>query len=502
MFLLRPRLVDFKIIGFYTGRLVLGIGYAMLIPLVISLFSREWAPAIDFVIGAAISLIIGYMLLIICRTEREIGWVHGVLVVPIAWIAAMVLGAIPLYLSGHFLSVIDAAFDTMSGLTTTGLSILQDLDHLSYGHNFWRHFSIFIGGQGIVIATITLMAGGASGGIGGMYAGEAREDKLMPNLIQTARFMWMISLIYLGVGTIILSLVSWWIGISPVKALFHGATILMAGFHTGGFSPQSQSILYYHSGVFELATLPFMVAGGINFALHYAVFTGNRREILRNVETVILVISSILVFSFLVIALSQAGAYESIPTIFRKVFYHAISAVTTTGFMTVYGPQFPLLWGPLAMVVVMLAMSVGSSSGSTSGGIKSLRIVIIWKAFMLEIRRMVLPPSAVVVEKYHHLKNNVIGEKQLLTAFLIGFAYIITYAVGGIIGVYFNYPFAQAFFESISAAGNVGLTSGVTSASMPDTLKVVYIVQMWLGRLEFMSILALIGFAISAVKGK
>lgn len=501
MFLIRPKLSDIKIIGYYLGRLILGIGYIMLVPLVISLLNREWAPAIDFVIGSGFSLAIGYILLIVCHTRREMGWMHGVLVVPIVWLVAMFLGAIPLYLSGHFISPLDAMFDTMSGFATTGLSIIQDLDHLSYGHNFWRHLTMFMGGQGIVVITITLMTGGASG-LYGMYVGEAREEKILPNLIQTARFIWLVSFIYLGVGTAVLWLVGWQIGLTPLKALYHGITIFIAGFDTGGFAPQSQSIIYYHSSAYELATIPLMVAGGINFALHYALFTGNKREIFKNAETITLATTIALTFALTAAALSQVSAYTDTLSVFRRGFYQVISAHTGTGFMTIYGSQFPKFWGPLAMVGVVFAMGLGASAGSTAGGIKALRVMAMWKAFVLEMKRLVLPPSSVIVSRYHHLKKNTIGERLLLNAFLIGSAYVLTYITGGVIGMFFGYPFADSIFESVSAAGNVGLTSGITSAHMPDALKVVYVIEMWVGRLEFISIMALVGFAISAVRGK
>jgi len=499
--LLRPRLIDIKIVGFYTAKLILGVGVAMLLPLAISLLNQEWEPALDFAIGSSIALSAGLLLLIICRSKKEMGWMHGILVVPIAWLAAMFFGAVPLYLSGHFLSPLDAMFDAMSGFTTTGLSLIQDLDHLSYGHNFWRHLTQFIGGQGIVVIMITFMTGGVSG-IYSMYVGEAREEKILPNLIQTARFIWSVSIIYLGVGTITLWVVGLQIGLPPLRALFHAMMVFIAAFNTGGFAPHSQSILYYHSVAYELTTLPFMVAGAINFAIHYALFSGNRRELIKNGEIRMLSTTIVLTFTLVAIALSQIAAYSDTTTIFRRGFYQLLSAHTGTGFMTIYASQFATLWGPLAMIGIVIAMGLGASIGSTAGGIKALRIMTMVKALVLETRRMVLPPSAVIIEKYHHLKKNVVTEKLLLNAFLIGFAYVSTYFLGAILGTFFGYPFINSVFESISATANVGLTSGVTSPGMPSALKAVYIIQMWVGRLEFLSIMALIGFAISLVRGK
>lgn len=486
---------------YYVGRLILGIGFTMVIPLLVALISFEWDPALDFVIGMSATIAVGYLLLIICRTGRDPGWGHGVLVVPLAWLAAMVLGAIPLYLSGHFASFLNAMFDAMSGFAPTGLTIIQDLDHLSYSHNFWRHLMLFIGGQGIVVVTLTLMTSGAAG-VYGMYVGEAREEKILPNLIHTARIIWLVSFVYLGIGTFTLWAAGWYIGMPPLRALYHGITIFMSAFSTGGFTPQSQSIIYYHSALYEIATIPIMIAGALNFAIHYALFKGNRKEILRNSEIITLTTTTIITFTLVTIAIVQAGAYLEVGPLFRRSFYQLISAHTGTGFVTTYGQLLPNLWGQLAILCMLVAMGLGGSAGSTAGGIKALRILAIAKAFKLEMRRLLLPPSAVIVESYHHLKKNHVTEKLLFNAFIISLAYIATFLVGSIIGVFYGYSFFDAMFESVSATANVGLTSGVTSPSMPDALKVVYIIQMWAGRLEFISIIALIGFAVSVVRGK
>ncbi|MDI6816399.1 MAG: TrkH family potassium uptake protein [Actinomycetota bacterium] len=499
--LFRPRLVDYKIIGFYTGKLTTGIGLLMLLPMVISLCCREWSPALDFAFGASVSAILGFALIFSCRTNREMSWIHGIVVVPIAWLVAMVLGAVPLYLSGHFASFLDAMFDSMSGFATTGLALVQDLDHLSYGHNFWRHLTMFIGGQGIVVITITLMTGGAAG-LYGMYVGEGREEKILPNLKHTARIIWLVSLVYLVFGSLMLWLVGWEIGMHPARALFHGVTNFMAAFDTGGFTPQSQSVLYYHSAAYELALVPLMVAGGINFSLHYALFSGRRRELLKNTEARTLAATIGLTFMITAAGLTDISGYSHAMAVFRRGFFQIVSAHTGTGFQTVYGPQFADMWGPLAVVGIAFAMGLGASVGSTAGGIKALRINIVTKAFLLEAKRLVLPQSAVLFAKYHHLKKNVISERIVLNAFLIGSAYLLTYIVGGVAGTFFDYPFMESFFESISAAANVGLTTGITMPDMPDALKVVYVVQMWVGRLEFLSVMALVGFMVSAVRGR
>jgi len=499
--LFRPRLIDLKIIGFYTGKLVIGVGFLMLIPMVVSLVNREWGPVLDFLIGASIAIAAGHLSSIWLRTGKEMGWIHGIMVVPMAWLAAMFFGAVPHYLGGHFASFLDAMFDTMSGFTTTGLTLIRDLDHLSYGHNFWRHLTIFIGGQGIVIVMLTLMAGGASS-VWALSVGEAREEKILPNLIHTARFIRRFSLIYFIAGTAALWLGAVQIGISPLRALFHAPNVFMAAFDTGGFTPQSQSIVYYHSPLFEFLTLPLMLAGAINFGLYYALFSGNRRELFKNSELKTMTATIFVSFTITAAAIAAAGVFGDTASLFRRGFYQLISAYTSTGFTTVYSFHIPDIWGALGLLTIMVTMGLGASIGSTAGGIKAYRLMIILKAFVLEIRRVILPPSAVTVAKYHHLKKNLLTEKLVLGAFLIGIAYIASYLAGAVIAASMGYSLVDALFQSVSAGGNIGLSSRIPLLDIPSALKITYITQMWMGRLEFVSILALIGFAISAVRGK
>ncbi|MDD5155940.1 MAG: potassium transporter TrkG, partial [Candidatus Omnitrophica bacterium] len=152
--ILRPRIDDIKNIGYYLSKIIIGLGFTMCLPAFLGLACREINPALDFLIAAEIALISGMLLERLCGIEKDLNWMQGMIVVSLSWLVAMVLGAIPLYLSGHWKSFLDACFDSMSGFATTGLTLVQDLDHLSYTHNFWRHLIMFIGGQGIVIVAL------------------------------------------------------------------------------------------------------------------------------------------------------------------------------------------------------------------------------------------------------------------------------------------------------------------------------------------------------------
>ncbi len=499
--ILRPHISDIKNIGYYLGKIIIGLGLTMIVPIAIGLMFREINPSLDFLISSVITLLIGIILTRLCRTKEDLDWMQGMIVVSLSWLAAMVLGAVPLYLSGHYKSYLDACFETMSVFTTTGLTLVQDLDHLSYAHNLWRHLGNFIGGQGIAIVALSFFVKGSSGAFK-MYVGEGRDERLLPNVINTARFIWLISGVYLVLGTLILGIVGMSIGMKPSNAFFHSACIFMAGFDTAGFAPQSQNILYYHSLLFETVIIVIMLLGTLNFNLHYQMWFGNRKEIWKNIETRTLFFS-ILFFSFItVVGLNQTGVYPEAIALFRKGFFHLVSGHTGTGYMTIYARQFINEWGHLALLGLICAMALGGCICSTAGGIKMLRIGIFFKALKQDIKKIILPENAVVSQMFHHIKDVFLEDKQVRSVLLIILAYLGLYMLGAVIGTWFGYPFLNSLFESTSAAANVGLSCGITNASMPAVLKLTYIFQMWAGRLEFMSIFVLIGFFLAEIKGR
>ena len=499
--ILRPQPRDFKIIGFYLGKVILGMAVCMVIPMAVSLAAWELNPLFDFIISFLICASLASLLYLFCYTTDEPKWVHGMIIVSFSWVLAAFLGAIPLYLSGHFFSFFDAFFEAVSGFTTTGLSLAQDLGHMSYGHNMWRHLIMFMGGQGIVVIVLSFFVGGASGSFR-LYVGEGRDERVLPNIRETSRFIWMVSLTYLLLGTLFLGIVAILAGLPFGKAMFHGACIFMAAFDTGGFTPQQQSIAYYHSIALEMTTLVFMILGIINFKLHYALWTGKRKEILKNIEIRTVLISTLVIFFFIAVGLTKADAYPSTIAMFRKGFYQLISAHTGTGYATIYSEQFIHEWGSLALFGLVLAMSFGGCSCSTSGGIKAMRLGMITKVFIGDVKRHVAPEAAVFVDKFHHIKDLILTDKQIRAACLVTIAYISVYFLGALIGMIYGYPFAESLFESVSAAANVGLSVGITAPTMPLALKTTYIIQMWAGRLEFISVFVLVGFIVALIRGK
>lgn len=501
--ILKPNRENVKHIGFYIGVVMTGLGLVMLLPFVLGVvLFKEAGPAFDFLFSAELTLLIGLFLRRLCKTESQsMSLLEGMVVVSLAWFTAMVLSAIPLIMSGHYVSFLDACFETMSGFATTGLTLVQDLDHLSRSHNLWRHLVPFMGGQGIAIVALAMFMKGSSGGIA-MYLGEARDEKILPNIIQTSRFIWIVSLIYLIIGTVVLGFIGIALGMRTGNSFFHAACIFMAGYDTAGFAPQSQNVLYYHSALYEAVAISFMLLGAVNFNVHYQVWKGNFRELGKNLETRVLFISLTLTFLLVALGLYKAGAYSAWFVVVRKGLFQLISGHTGTGYQTVYAQQFIREWGDFALIGIIIAMALGGCACSTSGGIKMLRLGVIAKSLKADIKRIALSEHSLVQVKFHHIKTLFLQDGQVRAALMITLLYIGTGFAGAVIGAWYGYPALDSVFESFSALANVGFSCGITDTAMPAALKVTYIVQMWVGRLEFMSVFALFGFIGALVKGK
>lgn len=499
--MIRPRREDHLVIGKYTGKVIVGVGLLMVIPLLTSVVFAEWDTVLDFLISMFTCFVFGFGAQLYCRTEKDLAWSHGLVVASGSWIWATAIGALPHWLSGHFSSYLDAMFDVMSGYTTTGLYLLQDLDHVAYGFNMWRHLLTYAGGQGIVVIALTFLFKGTAGAYK-VYVGEGKDERLLPNVVQTARAIWLVSLVYLGVGTLALFVTGMAIGQAPVRAFLDGLWVFMGAWSTGGFAPQSYNTLFYHSLPYELISVVIMIAGSFNFALHWAVWTGNRQEIWKNVETVSFAITLTLTTLIATFWLAKEGVYPDAMALFRKTFYQLVSGHTTTGFSTLYFRQFVVQWGAVGLLATTAAMAIGASACSTGGGIKGIRMGVIFKTLVAEIRRMVAPESAIVREKYHHVRQQWLDDGVVRTVMTITILYLVMYFLAGLLGTLYGYPFTEALFEGVSAGSNTGLSCGVTTPSMPAVMKVLFILFMWMGRLEFMSVFALLGYGISIVRGR
>jgi len=495
----KPDREDLAIISFYLGRILRLVGVAGLVPLAWAAGGREWAPFSTFVLMIGVFLALGTLGMRREPRTHRLDWSHGMVVVALTWLIVPAIGSIPFALSGHFADPLDSYFDAMSGLTTTGLSLLQDLDHLAPSLNFWRHLLHFLGGQGIIIAALSLFAGGA--GLT-LYYGEARDEKILPSVTSTARFIWGVSLVHLVAGVSVLGLTAYlFLGFDPIRSIFHGLTVFMAGFDTGGFAPQSTSIGYYHSAAFEAVTGILMVAGAISFGLHFALWRGPRATAFRNLETRTILSTFVATLVLTFVGLAALGMYDSVFGLTRQGVFHVLSAHTGTGFSTV--PSIELAaWGGLAFGGIVLAMAFGGMASSTSGGVKSLRIGLTLKVLKDQVKEVLLPERAVVSHGYYQGGQKRLTPQVAQAVLAVSLLYVALYLVGTLVGAGYGYPIGAAMFESVSAGANVGLSVGITDPGMPVLLEITYMLQMWLGRLEFVAVFSLFGFLIAWWRGR
>lgn len=493
---------DFKIINYYVGLITLTTAFLMIIPLITSLFFTEWNTLIDFLISFSIATIVGSLMVLQGKEAKKIikiEWKHGLIIASSSWIILMILCAIPYWLSGNCISFLDACFDVMSGFTTTGLILTQDIDHISMGFNMWRHILTFVGGQGMVVLALSVLVKNTAGAYK-MYVGEGKDIGLLPNVKNTTKIIWLISMIYFLVGTIAFWINGILIGLNPINALMHGMFIFASAWSTGGFAPMSQNVLYYHSLSYEILTIIFFIIGSFNFGLHYAVWKKNKMELIKNIEIQSFIITSTALSIFLFSSLYKNGVYSSGMELFRKGIYQLLSAHTTTGFGTLYARQLAIDWGGFAILMMTIAMLIGGSACSTAGGFKGLRVGIVFKALISDIRKALMPDNKVRVTKIHHIKDIVLDDNLIKSSMLIILCYIafFTFLIG--LGSYYGYSVLDSAFEAASVAGNVGLSIGITTPSMPNLLKASYILVMYLGRLEFISAFALFGYILGGVR--
>jgi trk system potassium uptake protein len=499
--LFRPDVDDFRVIGRFTGKVVYGVGIALLVHVPIAAALGERNEAYAFLIGAAIAVIFGAGTQIMLRTEATLTAGHGLATVALVWLVAPVFGCVPLLLSGHYAFPIDAYFEAMSGFATIGLTLVNDVDHLARSVNLWRHVMHFLGGQGIVIVVLTIFAT-TGGALGTLYTGEGRAERILPNIVHTARFILRVLALYaaLGIPTLWAALVH--TGLPPATAVFHALTLFSTAFHTAGFAPMSASAAFYRSPYVEAVLMVLMVAGAFSFALHYQLWQGRRHELTRNLETRMLATSILGVFVIAAVGLARTGTYTEVGELFRIGFFQTLSAHTTTGLAVIPGRFFVTEWGVLAPAMIVTAMALGGMAGSTAGGIKAIRIGLLLKGLRRDIRTVLMPEDALVVETYHSTTRRILRDTQVRGAATILLLYFLLYLGGGMLGLFYGYELQLALFESTAAGATGGLSVGLVRPDLELSLKVIYIAQMLVGRLEFVAVFALAGYVVSILRGR
>jgi trk system potassium uptake protein TrkH len=353
--------------------------------------------------------------------------------------------------------------------------------------NFWRAFTQWLGGIGIIVMALTVLS---SPGVNimRMYSAEGRDERLVPSIRHTSRII-----LYIYIGYTILSIILFKLAGMPV---FDSVFYAFSALSTGGFALQNASLAIYNNVWIEIVAMFIMIIGATNFALHYTVLKGNWREYFKDIETkvswILLIGGTILVTVFLY----NTSVYgHDISTALRYSSFQVVTALTTTGLQTAIPSDITFKWEGLGIFILTLLMIIGAGACSTGGGIKWLRIGILAKGMWWEIKSLLLPKSAVISRKIHHIQDIKVDKDLLRLTGLFVFSYIFVYIISIIIVLFYYSNVSQVLFEVASALSNVGLGSGLITSSSPVVVKLVFIADMWIERLEIWPILFLIVIA-------
>ena len=488
----RFTLTDARTIAHYLGLLIVCFAVAPAIPFVTALVFHEWGPASRYLLCVGVCLVVGTGLRLLMPTAPRLNRQQAMAVTGLAWIVLAFVGSIPLVLSQHYATFADALFDCVSGLTTTGATVATDLDHMSVADNMFRFVMHFVGGMGLIVVALSLGLFGRRAGDASLYASEGRSEHVVPNVVETTRFISKIAVIIIAVTFVPVCLLLCVTGLEPARAVLHGLWLSISAFMTGGFSPMSTSVMYYHSGAIEIVLMVAMLLGTINFALYLEVRRGRTDHFFQDLEVRTGAFWLLAMIAILAATLSSAPLFSNLPEMLRSCAFMVVSAATTTGFQTVSANQLTTVFSSGAFLVLAIVMAGGGSAGSTSGGIKFHRVGIIWKSIVSTIKSALFPPTARVVVEYHHIGRRRLRpdvSREALTVFTL---YVITYVIGALAGIAYGYEATTSLFESVAMASNGGITAGISGPGMPLGLEMVYLLQMWAGRLEFVTLMALI----------
>ena len=462
---------------------ILGIaGSAFLLPLAVAITDSDRRMALVFLIPLLIGWAVAMAFWFAVRKRPKVFDVKSAFgVVGLIWVAICIFGSIPMYFSGAFPSFTDAMFESVSGFTTTGASVLQEVETLPRSVNLWRCETHWLGGMGVIalaVALIPLL------GIGGFRLIKAEttgpdKEKLTSFIANTAKSLWLIYVML----TVVQMLLLHFAGLGWVDSIAHAFSTM----GTGGFSTRNASVGAFGLPAVEWICTFFMLLASVNFALYYRLFTGRLRDVAEDSELRALV--TVVVASITVATLFESNASTAFSKTFRDVAFQISSVVSTTGFMTADYTQ----WGPPAQVVILLLFFIGGSSGSTAGGVKVIRWTILAKEIGNEMRRIVHPHQVFTLRingKPGHESLIPVVASFILMYFILVLA---TTFAGAITGL--------DIFTSLTAAasmvGNIGPAFGQLGPTanygfLPAALKWWYCFAMLAGRLEIYTLLIMI----------
>lgn len=459
---------------------MLGVeGAVLLIPAFVAFLYGE-SDVIQFLI---VSAVLGAIFFIFGRKRPENKVIYakeGLVIVGLAWILWSLFGALPFVLTGSIPSYVDAFFETVSGFTTTGSTILTNIEALPKGVAFWRSLTHWIGGMGVLVFVMMLTSLDDEHSMHLMRAEVPgpEADKLVPKARATARILYLMYFVLTAAEVVFLMFG----GMSFYDALLHSFST--AG--TGGFSNRNASVAYYDSAYIDGVITVFMILFGANFNLYFLIRLKNWKDALKNEE--LHAYLGIIAGAVAIVTVNILGIYGNLVHAFRYASFQVASVITTTGFCTA---DFNL-WPELSKVVLLGIMVIGACAGSTGGGIKVSRFLILVKSIKQEVRRM-LHPKAVTIVK---INGKRVGNDTIRSVYIYFISYILVMMVSILLVSINNFDFATTFSSVLTTLNNVGpgisMVGPVENFHMFSPLsKLVFCMDMLLGRLEIFPYLLL-----------
>jgi trk system potassium uptake protein TrkH len=465
------------------GVLIFFFGLTMVFPLAVGLYYHE--PGVTALLKSmGITAICGLLLFLVFRKEKAevISQREGMAIVALGWTAVGLFGAIPFFLGDVYFTFTDAFFESVSGFTTTGASVLTNIEGLPKGLLFWRSFIQWLGGMGIIVLSVAILP---FLGVGGMQLYKAEvptpvPDKLKPRIRDTAMILWKVYAL-ISVAEVVFLLLG---GMTVYDALCHTFTTMP----TGGFSTKNASIAHYNSVYFDTVIIVFMLLAGINFSLHYQMLRGKPLAFWHDSECRFFLGAVVLLT--LAVSFNIFGTvYQTMAEAFRYGAFQVVSIVTTTGFATADYEK----WPAMSQLILLLCMFMGASAGSTGGGMKCLRIMLSFKYCYKELFTLIHPHAV------SHIK---IGGKPVsddVMRSVLGFLtlYVGLFALNSVLLAGLGVDFTTAFTAVASSLGNIGPGFGMVGpldnyAQIPILGKWLLIWCMLLGRLEIFTVIILV----------
>lgn len=494
----RFSLYDLRVIGHYLGTLTQLFAALMAVPFLTALVFQEWEPAERYLLGIGIALVVGTLLQFLRIEPGRLGRRQALAVTGFAWIVLAFFASVPLFLSGHYATYMDALFDGVSGLTTTGATVALDIDHFSNADNMFRFMMHLVGGLGLIVVALSLGIFGKRSG-SSLYTAEGRSEHVVPNVVQTTQLILRITLVIIFIAAVVLTALCISIGMEPVRAVLQSIWLAISAFNTGGFAPMAESVSYYNSIPIEIFLMLLMILGSISFVVHAEVWKGRLQSFFGDIEIRTMLIWLLVMTVVVAASLSASALFSDLPAMIRRGLFMVVSAFSTTGFQNVTTNQLTTVFSSGAFLALALIAAVGGSAGSTAGGVKLHRVGIIFKSIVSTVKEAVSPSSARVVVSYNHLGRRVLSSdavKETMTVFVL---FVITYSVGALVGIAHGYEASQAIMESVSMTSNGGIITGIVTPGMSPSLEAFYIFQMWAGRLEFVTLLAVLAEIIASL---